>query len=119
MDLMNEISKAGLTVEQYEECIQLVIDKKNNINDIDWQEICNRYNLPISADTLRKANGTIFGGAFIAEYFREKTLKSESATQDEMIENMQKSFNTETSINKDGTYSSNRLLVMNDAESKD
>ena len=29
MDVMNEISKAGFTTEQYEECIQLIIDKKN------------------------------------------------------------------------------------------
>jgi len=119
MDLMYEISKAGLTSEQYEECIQLIIDKKNNINDMDWQEICGRYDLPISSDTLRKANGTIFGGAFIAEYFKEKPLESKTATQEETIDNMKKSFNTETSINKDGTYSSNKLLVMNDEESKD
>lgn len=121
MDLINEISKAGLTSEQYEECVQLIIDKKNNINDIDWQEICNKYNLQISVDTLRKANGTIFGGAFIAEYFKEKFQESNNNSIDEVdkvIENMQKSFNTETYINKDGTYSSNKLLAMNETESK-
>ena len=35
MNLTDEISKLGLTSEQYEECVQLIIDKKNNINDID------------------------------------------------------------------------------------
>lgn len=28
MNLTDEISKLGLTSEQYEECIQLIIDKK-------------------------------------------------------------------------------------------
>lgn len=115
MDLISEISKVGLTKEQYEECVQLIIDKKNNINDIDWQEICDRYNLSLSADTLRKANGTIFGGAFIAEYFQNKATMVENAS----IEAVQRSYNAETIINKDGTYSSNKLLAMNEAESKD
>lgn len=115
MDLISEISKAGLTKEQYEECVQLIIDKKNNVNDIDWQEICDRYNLSLSADTLRKANGTIFGGAFIAEYFQNKTAMVENAS----VEAVQRSYNAETIINKDGTYSSNKLLAMNEAESKD
>lgn len=96
MNLTDEISKLGLTSEQYEECVQLIIDKKNNINDIDWQEICNKYNLQISADTLRKANGTIFGGAFVAEYFNQK----EDTSDDDAIAKMQKNFNSETSINK-------------------
>ena len=115
MDLISEISKAGLTTEQYEECVQLIIDKKNNVNDIDWQEICDRYNLSLSADTLRKANGTIFGGAFIAEYFQNKATMVENAS----VEAVQRSYNAETTINKDGTYSSNKLLAMNEAESKD
>ena len=115
MDLISEISKAGLTTEQYEECVQLIIDKKNNVNDIDWQEICDRYNLSLSADTLRKANGTIFGGAFIAEYFQNKAAMVENAS----VEAVQRGYNAETTINKDGTYSSNKLLAMNEAESKD
>lgn len=115
MNLTDEISKLGLTSEQYEECVQLIIDKKNNINDIDWQEICNKYNLQISADTLRKANGTIFGGAFVAEYFNQK----EDTSDDDAIAKMQKNFNSETFINKDGTYSSNKLLIMNEEDSKD
>ena len=113
MDLFEELSKFGLTQEQYEECVRLIINKKKNLDDIDWQEICDRYNLPISATTLRKANGTIFGGAFIAEYFQNKIENLQS------VEDIQKSYNIETTINKDGTYSSNRLLVMNETESKD
>lgn len=113
MDLFDELSKVGLTPEQYEECVKLIINKKKNIEDIDWQEICDKYNLPMSADTLRKANGTIFGGAFIAEYFQNKIENTKS------VEDIQKSYTIETSINKDGTYSSNRLLIMNETEAKD
>ena len=114
MNLMDEISKVGLTKEQYEECIQLIIDKKNNIRDIDWQEICELYNLTISPDTLRKANGTVFGGSFIAEYFKNKKNNIEYS-----VEDLQKNYSSETSINKDGTYSSNKLLAMNEVQSKD
>ena len=114
MDVMNELSKIGLTAKQYEECIQLIIDKKNNINDVDWQEICDKYDLSISSESLRKANCTVFGGSFVAEYFKNKLQFSESNS----IEDMQNKFGTETTINKDGTYSSNKLLVMNETESK-
>lgn len=114
MDFLYELSKVGLTTDQYDECVKLIIDKKNNIEDIDWQEICDKYNLQMSADTLRKANGTVFGGAFVAEYFQHKALHTEKTVDD-----IQQKYTTETTINKDGTYSSNRLLVMNEAEAKD
>lgn len=113
MDIMQEINQNGLTKEQYEKCLQTILNKKNEIEDIDWQEIVDVYNLPVSSVTLRKANGTIFGGAFVAEYY--KTLdKNEQTTEVQNIVN-----NSEVSINKDGTYSSKRLLAMNEHESKD
>ena len=114
MNIVDEILKIGLTCEQYEECVQLIIDKKNNITDVDWQEICDKFGLSFNKDTLRKANDTVFGGAFVAEYFKNKNNILQKS-----IEDLQKSYNVETSINKDGTYSSNRLLVMNESESKD
>ncbi len=117
MNLTDEISKAGLTAEQYEECVQLIVDKKNGIKDVDWQEICDKYNLNITADTLRKANGSIFGGAYIAEYFK---MKSQNNTKNNnSVDNIKKSFGSETTINKDGTYSSSKLIEMNEQQSKD
>lgn len=113
MDYIEEISKVGLTQSEYEACVQLIIDKKQNITDMDWQEICDKYNLPFNKDTIRKANDTIFGGAFVADYFKNKANALEKS-----IEELQNSYNTETTINKDGTYSSNRLLVMNEQDSK-
>lgn len=113
MDLMNEISKVGLTKDQYEECLQLIIDKKNNVIDIDWQEICDRFNLPITTDYLRKANGGIFGGAFIAEYFKTKTGTDSGSTA------LKQNISSEVTINKDGNYTSTKLLEMNEEQSKD
>lgn len=120
MDLIKEISKYGLTIEQYEECLQMIIDKKNNIKDLEWKDICNMYGLNISVDALRKANGTIFGGAFIAEYFKNKIVENDACNNltHEDVDDLKNTF-SETSINKDGTYSSSRLLVMNEMESKD
>ena len=101
----------GLTKEQYEECIDLIIDKQvNKITDIDWQEICDRYNLPYHYDSLRKANNTVFGGCYIASYLRDK-LNNDNL--------LKPSFNVDMKINKDGTYSSSKLLNMNDKQAKD
>ena len=101
----------GLTKEQYEECIDLIIDKQvNKITDIDWQEICDRYNLPYHYDSLRKANNTVFGGCYIASYLRDK-LNNDNL--------FKPSFNVDMKINKDGTYSSSKLLNMDDKQAKD
>lgn len=117
MDVMNEISNFGLTQEQYEECVQLIIDKKNNQIDVDWQEICDKYKLQMTAESLRRTNSSIFGGAFVAEYFKNNKLNK--TTDCSVEEQMMKNYNSEVSINKDGTYSSNRLLKMSESESKD
>lgn len=123
MNVMNEISSFGLTQEQYEDCVKLIVDKKNNVNDLDWSEICEKYNLPMTAESLRRVNSSIFGGAFVAEYLKEKSSldseKSIYSAEKTVGQNIERNRNVETSINKDGTYSSNRLLVMNEEESKD
>lgn len=105
----------GLTKEQYEECINLIIDKQiNKTADVDWQEICEKYNLPYNYDSLRKANNTIFGGCYVADYLKGKKIELENE-----IDNIKRSFNTESKINKDGTYSSSKLLDMSEEQSKD
>lgn len=107
-------TELGLTKEQYEECIGLIIDKKiNKTTDIDWQEICEKYNLPYCSDVLRKSQDTIFGGASVANYFINKDLEKQ------IIKENNESFNISTNINKDGSYSSSRLIAMNEEQSKD
>lgn len=72
MDFIKEIEQMGLTVEQYENCIKDIQDKAEGNIDIEWDEIREKYNLPISCVTLRKANSKPFGGAFIKSYIENK-----------------------------------------------
>lgn len=75
-NLRHEIEKYGLNIEQYENCLKDAYDKVNKINDMDWSEIIHKYDLDIHYDTLRKASQTIFGGAFVYEYFKNKNANS-------------------------------------------
>lgn len=77
VEIDQELEKYGLSREQYELCLDDIQGKMNGQNDMDWAEIVDKYNLGVHSDTLRKASQTIFGGAFIAEYFREKQSKGE------------------------------------------
>lgn len=116
MDVKKELEQYGLTEEQYEECLKTILDKKNGDVDLDWSEICDQYQLPISTDSLRKANGTIFGGAFVTDYYRSKNNKNEPNVVKNDLGN---SYKTTTSINKDGSFSSNRMIEMTEEQSKD
>lgn len=73
-DFDKELSEWGLTPESYEACLEDVKNKSLGLNDLDWQEIVEKYNLGIHYDTLRKASQTIFGNVFVSEYFREKKV---------------------------------------------
>jgi len=48
------------------------------VNDYDWSEIIDKYNLDIHYDTLRKAQQTIFGGYFVREYFKLKNIDNKT-----------------------------------------
>ena len=71
-DLEEKIREYGLTPEQYESCLSDAYQKANHTLDMDWSEIIDKYGLDIHFDTLRKATQTIFGGAFVSEYFKSK-----------------------------------------------
>lgn len=119
-ELIKEIEKLGLTSEQYEECVQLIVDKKvKNIADVDWSEIVQRYNLPFNKDSLRKMNDSVFGGAFVFEYFRLKQLQEQDLKTDEDIQKAINTYHAETEIDKDGNYKSNKLLLMSKDKEKD
>lgn len=120
MEIFNILSQYGLTQSQYEECLNLIIDKRNNNIDIDWQEICDKYGLSITPDSLRRVNSSIFGGAFVAEYYQtKKNIDKDTKGDKKSIEDYQKRYGSEVSINKDGSYSSSRLLEMTEENSKD
>ena len=112
MDIVESLNQYGLTKEQYEECLQTIIAKRNGDLDIDWQEIVQKYRLPISVDSLRRVNNGIFGGGFVAEYCKS----CQSLDTKESVEEISKSKNI--SFNKDGSMSSSMFLNMTEEEAK-
>lgn len=83
-DFENEIAKYGLTVEEYEHVLKECFDKQSRIVDCDWADIISKYSIKnpngkdslMHYDTLRKAQQTIFGGAFVSEYYKQKSKKT-------------------------------------------
>lgn len=82
MNTKEEILKNNLSVEQYEEILKLIADKKEQIDDIDWSDICKKYSLGLNKDSLRKMNDGIFGGYFVKKYMEEKNQKNNLSTKD-------------------------------------
>ena len=117
--LLSKIHEYGLTEEQYENCLNDICQKVNKTIDLDWQEIVEKYNLKIHYDTMRKASQTIFGSAFVYEYLKNKLMSDNNDSISDNIKKLQNSYNAETNINKDGSYSSSRLLEMDAEQSKD
>lgn len=107
-DLELKIQEYGLTPEQYELCLSDAYQKANHIIDMDWQEIIDKYGLDIHYDTLRKATQTIFGGAFVSEYFKSKLASQTNDTylaeirvqKQEIRKEKQKLFDERTALNK-------------------
>jgi len=112
MDILEGLNQCGLTKEQYENCLQMIIDKKDGILDVDWNEIIQRFNLPMVADSLRRVSNSIFSGAFVAKYMKEYANKTIDNTSDEL------SKNKDITFNKDGSMSSSMLLKMTEEEAK-
>ena len=69
-----------MTRELFEKCLDDSSKKVQHLtDDIEWQDIVEKYNLGIHYDTLRKSQQpTPFGGAFIKEYFADKYSNSEN-----------------------------------------
>lgn len=72
LEMEKKLKEYGLTAQQYEACLKDAVAKVNRTTDMDWQEIVEKYNLDVHYDTLRKATQTIFGGAFVSEYYNAK-----------------------------------------------
>lgn len=65
-----------MSIEQYDKCLSDIFDKVGKNNDLDWSDIIDTYNLPISKDTLRKASSqSLFGSVFVNEYLKDKNFK--------------------------------------------
>lgn len=90
MDFIEEIKKTGLTIEQYESCLKDIRDKFDGLNNLEWGEIKEKYNLPMSIDSLRKANSIPFGGAFVSSYHEDKRKCNIPATYVEQMDTIRK-----------------------------
>ena len=107
-DIIEKIKEYGLTPEQYELCLSDAYQKANHTIDMDWQEIINKYGLNIHYDTLRKATQTIFGGAFVAEYYKSKQAENSDDSylaeirieKQEIRKEKQRLFDERTALNK-------------------
>mgnify|MGYP002507806232 CR=1 FL=1 len=112
-----ELQKYNLTFETYEACVQDIIDKVNagGEAELDWGDIIEKYNIPMAKDTMRKSSSSKpFGAVFIHEYFKDK----EKIFSEDDAEKEQKAYRNETSINKDGSIMSNRLILINEDDLK-
>lgn len=71
----------GLTQEKYEELLKDCSNKVQRISDLDWVEICQKYNLDFNPDTIRKGSQPpLVGSAFVSEYYKWK--ESQRKTDD-------------------------------------
>ena len=64
MEIEKELEKFGLSKESYLAACKDIDAKLEGKLDIDWCERKDKYNIQCSADTIRKASTTIFGGHY-------------------------------------------------------
>lgn len=67
-----ELAKYGLTPETYEAACKDIDMKQDGSIDLDWSEIKDKYGINLNSDTIRKANGSIFGGSFRTAYLKNQ-----------------------------------------------
>lgn len=67
-----ELQKYGLTTETYEAACKDIDMKQDGSIDLDWSEIKDKYGIDLASDSIRKANGTIFGGTFRTAYLKNQ-----------------------------------------------
>lgn len=109
------MQKYGLTAETYEQCLEDISNKVLGKVDQDWSDIIDKYHLPMAKDTLRKASSqSIFGNVFVSEYFKDKSLLNTISD----IDKAKMSYKSESSINKDGTLTSDKLIAIKEDELK-
>ena len=74
----------GLTTETYEQLLVDCSNKVQKISDLDWSEICDKYNLDFNPDTIRKGSQPpLVGSAFVSEYYKWKESQQKSDNNDD------------------------------------
>lgn len=85
------------------------------LSDDKWEDIIMRHGLNIHTDTLRKKVTGDFGAYDMVTLERQRLLSEKN----EPVDNAKEKYVTETSINKDGSRTSSRLIEMSEEETKD
>ena len=94
----------GLTTETYEQLLADCSNKVQKISDLDWSEICDKYNLDFNPDTIRKGSQPpLVGSAFVSEYYKWKESQRDSDAKED-------SYFKELQIQKDAIYKEKRKL---------
>ena len=71
---------------RYEQILSECSDKVHGISELDWVDIVDKYNLNLHYDSLRKSQQLpLFGGAFVAEYYKWKASKNKNTQSDEYL----------------------------------
>ena len=67
-------------MNSYEENLQLLINKVDGVNDLSWDDLCDRLNLDVHPDSLRKAfSVTDYCGYQVAQYYINKSTQELTA----------------------------------------
>ena len=94
----------GLTTETYEQLLADCSNKVQKISDLDWSEICGKYNIDFNPDTIRKASQPpLVGSAFVSEYFMWKESQRNSDDKED-------SYFKELQVQKEAIYKEKRKL---------
>lgn len=72
----------GLNKDTFEKVLQECIDKMEGLNDKDWQEIIDEYDLDIHRDVLRKAFNSPLGGYPVYKYLEEYKVNQDIEEND-------------------------------------
>lgn len=122
MDFEKRISDYGMTSEQYEASFAEITAKVQGNSDKDWTEIIDQYSIPLSRNTLRNACSNVYGSVFVKEYFDEKRRKEMEVNgeppTDEPAPLSLPRYKEQTDVNKDGSFTSDRLIEINEENLK-
>ena len=67
-------------MNSYEENLRLLINKVDGVNDLSWDDLCDRLNLDVHPDSLRKAfSVTDYCGYQVAQYYTNKSTQELTA----------------------------------------
>ena len=88
-DIKKELQEKGLDEQTYEQLLEDCQKKINKEIDLDWSELCEKYNLDWNGDSLRKGNISLVGGAFVKQYYDEKYAQSAVVNDDEYLRKLE------------------------------